>query len=181
MRMSEQETFRPGDRVRVELGMHTVAAEVLETHGRAGDAGDRILRIGWTPTESDERVEIDVPASRVAHEGTSFESQVQGILERSGAEVSRLGTAGAGTPDFLVSLPGKHLVVGANPFADGVTRSSLNDAERRLRLAKAEHDASDAVLVLPKWDRLLALRGGEPRVSVVTVGQLHDWLRSHAA
>jgi hypothetical protein len=50
-----------GDTVIVNLGSERVQAEVLEDRGRLGADGVRVLRVGWTPSDTDERLEFEVP------------------------------------------------------------------------------------------------------------------------
>lgn len=179
--MTDQTTYRPGDRVRVELGLHTVSAEVLEDHGDPGPGQDHILRIAWTPTDSDERIEQDVPASRVVSEGTSFEEQVRNILEEFAAEINAPGEGVRDDGvDVVVSTPTQQIIVQAKTFPGGVGPSQLRDAKRQVLAAKDALNATEAVLVVPSWNRAITDRGSDPEVSVVTVGQLQDWLARHA-
>lgn len=63
--MSAASTVEVGDPVVVRFGPRSLLAEVLEDRGRLGANGDRILRVGWTPGESDERFEAEVSESAV--------------------------------------------------------------------------------------------------------------------
>jgi hypothetical protein len=58
-------TIEVGDTVVVRFGPRTLLAEVLEDRGRLGANGDRILRVGWTPGETNERFEAEVSESAV--------------------------------------------------------------------------------------------------------------------
>lgn len=63
--MSASATIEVGDAVIVRFGPRRLVAEVLEDRGRLGSDDDRILRVGWTPAESEERYEAEVPESAV--------------------------------------------------------------------------------------------------------------------
>ncbi len=63
--MSTAATIEVGDTVVVRFGPRTLLAEVVEDRGRLGANGERILRIGWTPGESRERFEAEIPESAV--------------------------------------------------------------------------------------------------------------------
>ena len=63
--VSTRSAIEAGDSVIVRFGPRLLVAEVLEDRGELGANGERILRVGWTPAESDQRYEVEVPESAV--------------------------------------------------------------------------------------------------------------------
>lgn len=174
--MSDSTSIRVGDVVRVRYGSQLVDAEVLEDRGLLGVSGDRVLRVGWTPTGSDERLEFEVPESQVSPSGASFESLVRTILTRFPLAISQPKLAGTWQPDFVIESKGNRVVVEAKSFPGGAAPKDVAEIERRLLHARDELSASDAVLVVPGWDRFLVRRDARPGVSIVPVAQLEEWL-----
>lgn len=58
--MRTKPSIQVGDRVLVRVGAKQVRAEVLEDRGPLGTNGTRLLRVGWTPSETEERLEFEV-------------------------------------------------------------------------------------------------------------------------
>jgi hypothetical protein len=63
--MSIKSAIEVGDPVIVRFGPRLLVAHVIEDRGQLGREADRILRVGWTPAETDERFEVEVPESAV--------------------------------------------------------------------------------------------------------------------
>jgi hypothetical protein len=58
--MATKARIAQGDTVIVRFGSERVRAEVLEDRGQLGGEGLRLLRVGWTPSESEERLEFEL-------------------------------------------------------------------------------------------------------------------------
>lgn len=174
--MSDPDQIDVGDVVSVLYGSRVIDAEVLEDRGGLGPTGDRLLRVGWTPTGSDERLEFDVPASQVRPAGSTFESRVESILRRLPVQLETSRRSAGWAPDFVVRTPAGRLLVEAMSVRGAISSKAVDEARRRLASALVELDATAAVLVVPRWDRPLLRSDSRPGLSVVPVSELEDWL-----
>lgn len=178
--MSEPPTYRPGEQVWVQLASRPVLAEVLEDRGRLGAGGERIVRVRWTPTDTDEPLELDVSESQVRPEARSFEEQVRTLIEQAGGKVGRIQDhTGGFTPDFILSTPTRTILVEAKAFQGDAAPRQVRELERRLLDARNRFHATEALLVVPSLDRVLVHRTAPPGVTIVPLAGLNDWLASH--
>ena len=158
------------------MGSRLVNATVLEDRGPLGSHGDRIFRIGWVPTGSNERQEIEVSELEVVPKGLSFEALVRRLLERVGQVNEKPVPAEGWRPDFVVVTPHGRAVVEAKRFPHGAAPRQVSDLERRLLAAKEANLADEAYLVVPAFDRFLVRREPRPGVRIVRPQELAEQL-----
>jgi Holliday junction resolvase-like predicted endonuclease len=173
--MTQTDTVRVGDEVEVLHGARLVKAEVLEDRGPVGPRGERFLRVGWRPADTAERLEFEVPASRVVARGASQELLVRQILSSAGFRVEQPDRSQF--PDFIAKSGGRTVIVEVKAFPGGAAPRKVSEVETRLLRALPEFRASEALLVVPHWDRFLTRRDRRPGVAVVPVGELEGWAR----
>jgi hypothetical protein len=180
--MPEVDEIKVGDVVQVHYGSRPVEAVVLEDRGSLGVGGERLLRVGWVPSGSDERIEFEVRASNVSPRGVSFEAFVKGFLERLPVKLNDdPPQVGGWQPDYVLSLPDGPLLVEAKAFAPGTPARTVDEVVRKLRDVSSAYGAHEAVIVVPTWDLDLVQRGDREGVSVVPLGELQDWLDERLA
>src|SRR5688572_10259949 len=119
--MDDDARIRVGDRVSVLYGSRFIDAEVIEDRGPLGASGDRVLRVAWVPTGSDDRLEFEVPASQVRPRGSSFESRVREILRRLSLTFEQSTDSARDAPDFIIHTPRGLLLVEAKSFPRGAS------------------------------------------------------------
>lgn len=179
--MTEGHSYQPGSEVRVRLASRVVRGEVLEDRGPMGPDGERVLRIAWKPTDSEERVELDVRESQIVSDEEDIEGQVEWLIEKIGglSLIRPEAKRGQWTPDFLLTTPRGRIVVEAKSFPGGGAPKDIGRIERRLLQAKENYEAEDSLLVVPAWNRVLLRRPSRPGLSVVPLASLRDWLSDY--
>lgn len=140
-----------------------------------------MLRVAWKPTDSYERVELEVRESQLIKQGKDFEDEVEQVIKQFGQlEVERPRMTKEGwVPDFVLQTPRGQVVVEAKTLPGGGAPKEVSQIENQLLRARDAFGANTALLVVPAWSRVLMRRQNRQGLSVVPLASLQDWLSDY--